>query len=86
MPYFFVGLDENEKIIWNFEKISKDFGNFSTENCKKCIILHIFQKQVTNHALIFAPLDYNNNLFEILRKFPKIVKIFLQEIGINALF
>ena len=42
------------QFIGNFEKISENFENFSSENCRKCIILAYFLNKLTNHAFIFC--------------------------------
>ena len=41
----------------------------------------IFLKKLTSHALIFSRLDEKHKLFEILRKYSKILKRFLKKIA-----
>ena len=48
--------------------------------------MHIFEKINKPCVNYFASLNYKDNLSEILRKFPKILKVFLQNIARNALF
>ena len=60
---FYLSHGKPGKYSKNFQKYSKKFQgifeNFlkiSSENCKKCIILAYFSKNLTNHALIFCAL------------------------------
>ena len=62
MRYLFARLDKKYKLLGNFEKFSKIFKKF-LKKISKCIILHIFQKNLTYHALLFARLDEKYKLF-----------------------
>ena len=53
MRDFFARLDEKHKLLGNFEKFSKIFKKFLKKIPKNQLIQHIFQKKLTNHALIF---------------------------------
>ena len=49
MRLFFACLDEKHNLLEIFEKI---FENFHKNIAKNPLFLHIFQKNLTNHALI----------------------------------
>ena len=51
MRLFFASLDEKHNLLESFEKI---FENFHKNIAKNALFLHIFQKELTNHALIFC--------------------------------
>ena len=61
MRLFFARLDENHNLLESFEKI---FQNFNRNIAKNAWFLHIFQKNLTNHALSFARLDEKRKLLE----------------------
>ena len=60
MRLFFARLDEKHNLLESFEK---NFENFLKNIAKNALFLHIFQKNLTNHALIFARLDEKRQLF-----------------------
>ena len=51
MRLFFARLDEKHNLLESFEKM---FENFPKKIAKNALFLHIFQKNVTNHWLIFC--------------------------------
>ena len=53
-------------ICWKFLR------KFSYEIAKNALFLHIFQKNLTNHALIFRAFGRKTHCWEILRNFRKI--------------
>ena len=69
MLLFFACLDEKQKLLEIFEKISKVLIWILL----KCIIFAFFQKNLTNNALLFARLDEKRKL---LGNYEKILKIF----------
>ena len=52
MRLFFARLDEKHNLLESFEKI---FEIFPKKIAKNALFLHIFQKKLTNHSLIFCP-------------------------------
>ena len=52
-------MDENHKLMGNFEKIFEKFKKISYEICEECIILAYFSKTLTNHALNFRAFERN---------------------------
>ena len=65
----FARLDENHKLLGNFEKIFENFQKISKENCEKCIILAYFSKKFSKPCFFFAHMDEKHNCCEPLRKF-----------------
>ena len=63
-------MDEKHNLLESFEK---NFEKFHKNIAKNALFLHIFQKELTNHALIFSRLDQKRKL---LGNFEKILKIF----------
>ena len=51
MRLFFARLDEKHNLLQSFEKI---FKNFPKKIAKNALFCHIFQKNLTNHSLIFC--------------------------------
>ena len=51
MRLFFARLDEKHNLLESFEKI---FENFPKKLAKNYLFLHLFQKDLTNHSLIFC--------------------------------
>ena len=59
------------QVIGNFEKISENFENSSSENCKKCIILAYFSNKLTNYSFIFCAFGRKHKLLGNLEKILK---------------
>ena len=51
MRLFFARLDEKHNLLERFEK---NLENFHKNIARNALFLHIFQKNLTNHALIFC--------------------------------
>ena len=54
MPQFFAGLDENDNLLEILRKFLKILKYFLQKIAKNALFMHIFQKKLTNHALIFC--------------------------------
>ena len=65
------------------DEFSKILQKFSEEKCNKCIMLAYFKQNFTNPALSFRAFGQK---IQFLGNFEKILKSFLKDIVINALF
>ena len=70
MRLFLSRLDEKHNLL---ESFVKNFENFPKKIAKNALFLHIFQRNLTNHSLLFSRLDEKRKL---LGNFEKILKIF----------
>ena len=69
MRLFFPRLDKKHNLLESFEKT---FENFLKKIGRNALFLHIFQRNLTKHLLIFMRVWTNNaNCWEILRRFWK---------------
>ena len=65
MGTFLAHMDEKLDLLEGFEK---NFENFHKNIAKNPLFLHIFQKELTNNALLFLRVwTKNANCWEILR-------------------
>ena len=77
MRLFFARFDEKHNLLESFEKI---FENFPKKIAKNALFLHICQKNLTNHSLIFCAFGRKTKIgANFLREFSKIFKKILQK-------